>query len=99
MVIHAAARTSRRRFLKLTASMLCVADAGQTPAQPASLPELPRLDGDVHDDPGARQAAADDWGHFVHDPPVAVLKAASIPDIVRIVKYANQRQFKVAMRG
>jgi cytokinin dehydrogenase len=99
MGVHTEAHTSRRGFLKLTASMLCLGEVGQAPTQPASLSELPRLDGEVLYDPGARQAAADDWGHFIHHPPAAVQKAASIADVVRIVKYANQRRFKVAMRG
>jgi hypothetical protein len=43
-------RSSRRAFLKLTSSMLCLRDAGarasEIPAQPSPLPLLPHLDGE-----------------------------------------------------
>src|SRR3954467_1737909 len=46
-----------------------------------------------------RQAAADDYGHIVHRMPIAVLKPGSIEDVVKLVRFANQRGLKVAMRG
>ena len=85
---------TRRSFLKLTAAMLCAGGA-----QTSAVQELPALDGQLHDDLSTRQAAATDWGGHVHRAPVAVLTPASVADVVRIVKYANQRRLKIAMRG
>jgi FAD/FMN-containing dehydrogenase len=74
--------------------MLCAGGA-----QTSAVQELPALDGQLHDDLSTRQAAATDWGGHVHRAPVAVLTPASVADVVRIVKYANQRRLKIAMRG
>ena len=87
--------------------MLCLGDATtrdtsqarKVSAQTAPLLELPSLDGEVSYDAVARRGAADDWGHHVHRSPVAVLTAASVSDVSRIVAYANQRHLKIAMRG
>jgi cytokinin dehydrogenase len=46
-----------------------------------------------------RQAAADDFGHIVRRMPVAVLKPGSIEDVAKLVRFANRRGLKVAMRG
>jgi cytokinin dehydrogenase len=68
-------------------------------AQTAPVPQWPPLDGELHDDAATRRSAANDWGGHVHRSPIAVLAPASVADVVRIVKYANQRGLKIAMRG
>jgi len=87
--------------------MLCIGDAStrgdssawKVSAQTAPLGELPSLDGELVYDNVTRRTAADDWGHQVHRSPVAVLRAASVTDVARMVHYANQRHMKIAMRG
>ena len=83
--------------------MLCLRDAtvraSEIPAQHSALPLAPRLDGELLYDNAARHTAANDWGHYVHNPPVAVLRPASVTDVSRIVRYANQRRLTVAVRG
>ena len=99
--------STRRSFLKRAASILCLGDAStrgdsrawKVSAQNAPLRELPALDGELSYDAVARRGAADDWGHFVHRSPVAVLTAASVSDVARMVVYANQHHLKIAMRG
>jgi cytokinin dehydrogenase len=46
-----------------------------------------------------RQAAAEDFGNIVHQMPVAVLRPGSANDVVKLVRFANRRSLKVAMRG
>jgi len=95
---------SRRSVLKLTAASLLAGSVGGVPwvkaATQGSLPSgLPTLDGDLLVDDAHRQAAAWDGGLFVHHTPIAVLRPQSVEDVARIVRYANSRSLKVAMRG
>ena len=50
-------------------------------------------------DPSSRLLAADDYGHLVHHEPVAVLRPASVDDIVKIVEFARERAIGVSARG
>jgi FAD/FMN-containing dehydrogenase len=61
--------------------------------------QIPGLDGQLLLDPTSLGEAADDFGHIVHRTPTAVLKPASVKDIVTVVRFANQNGLKVAMRG
>lgn len=60
---------------------------------------LPQLDGTLFVDAAHLDAAQDDFGHIVHQRPVAVLLPGSVHDIVQVVRYARRHQLQVAMRG
>ena len=63
------------------------------------LDRIPDLDGVLLTDPASRRLAADDYGHFVHHEPVAVLRPASVEDIVKLVCFARERAIGISMRG
>lgn len=63
------------------------------------LSKLPGLDGELVTDAPSLQAAADDFGHYIHRTPRAVLRPGSIRDVVEMVKYARKHRIKIAMRG
>ncbi len=65
----------------------------------ASLSKLPRLDGELVTDASSLAEAADDFGHFIHRTPRAVLRPGSIRDVVEMVRYAKKYKIKIAMRG
>jgi FAD/FMN-containing dehydrogenase len=72
--------------------------------RPQDVRELPRGDfaefgGKLVFDDMSRQAAADDFGHIVHQLPAAVLNPTSIEDVVKMVRFANRRGVKLAMNG
>jgi FAD/FMN-containing dehydrogenase len=50
-------------------------------------------------DGAALDAAADDFGHIVHEQPRAVLQPGSARDVQRIVRFANRENITVSMRG
>lgn len=60
---------------------------------------LPPLDGSLSTDPAVLAEAADDFGHVVHRTPLAVLRAGSIGDVVKMVKYAKRHGLKIVGRG
>jgi FAD/FMN-containing dehydrogenase len=60
---------------------------------------IPRLDGQLLTDPATLGQFGDDFGHLVHDIPMAVLEPGSIDDVVRAVTFCRQHGIKVAMRG
>jgi FAD/FMN-containing dehydrogenase len=80
------------------APSLAVAQASPSAAQ-ALREGLAGLDGALLLDDAARQAMAVDYGRIVRRLPLAVLRPASVDDVVRLVQVANQRGLKVAMRG
>jgi hypothetical protein len=45
---------------------------------------VPELDGTLTTDPGALAGAGDDFGHIVHERPVAVLRPGSVRDAVAV---------------
>lgn len=61
--------------------------------------DLATLRGELLTDEASRQAAAVDFGRMVHRLPIAVLKPASVQDVVELVRYASPRGIKLAMRG
>jgi cytokinin dehydrogenase len=103
------AQLSRRSFIRLAAASSGVLIAGFNPrtrswvtnaqGSQKSLEELPRLDGALYFDDASLQAVATDVGHSVHHRPLAVLKPASVLDVMQMVRYANQHHLKIAMRG
>lgn len=60
---------------------------------------IPHLEGTLSTDPTTLAKFGDDFGHLVHDVPIAVLEPGSIEDVVRAVKFCRQNGIKVAMRG
>jgi len=61
--------------------------------------DFPAFDGSLLTDDASLDAAADDFGHFVHRRPVAVLQPGSVNDVVRMVQFARANQIQVAARG
>jgi cytokinin dehydrogenase len=64
-----------------------------------TLDRMPDLDGVLVTDPASRSLAADDYGHVVHHDPVAVLRPASVDDIVKVVRFARDRAIRISVRG
>ena len=62
-------------------------------------PAFPSFDGSLLTDDASLDAAADDFGHFVHRRPVAVLMPGSVDDVVKMVQFARANDIKVAARG
>lgn len=96
---------ARRRFLQGLASTAIVAF---NPLRRSWVTEasarlgdcaVPRLDGQLLTDATTLDAFGDDFGHVVHQRPVAVLKPGSVEDIVKMVRFARRLGIKVAMRG
>lgn len=64
-----------------------------------ALAGIPRLDGTLLTDPASLAADADDFGHFVHHGPAAVLRPGSVDDIVTMVRFCNTHGIPLAARG
>lgn len=60
---------------------------------------VPELDGALLTDAASLTADADDFGHFVHDRPAAILRPGSVADIVAMVRFCNTHGIRVAARG
>jgi len=60
---------------------------------------VPNLDGALLLDEESRRAIATDEGYMFHRVPAAVLRPGSVQDVVAMVRYANQHNLKVAIRG
>jgi FAD/FMN-containing dehydrogenase len=60
---------------------------------------LPGLDGALFFDDQTRESMAQDVGLNVRRVPAAVLKPGSVDDVVRMVRYANSHDLRIAMRG
>ena len=100
---------SRRRFIRQSAaaagalvagfdvSARAWAVAGQTAGALAK--DMPAFDGVLRTGAGARQAAADDFGHMIHRAPIAVLEPGSVEDVVRLMRFARRHAIAVAARG
>src|SRR5215216_4300180 len=102
---------SRRTFLRGTlAGAVVVAgfntglrrwvSAAELEHQATALAEdFPNFDGVLLLDDASRAAAADDFGHLVHRQPLAVLKPASVSDVVKLIRFARRNNIQVAVRG
>ena len=60
---------------------------------------FPEFDGQLLTDEAALSAAADDYGHFIHRRPMAVLQPGSIEDVVRLIDFTRRHGIQVAARG
>ena len=100
------AGVSRRNFWKklarqsggtiLTFDTLQSGWAAQTAGK---LEDIPRLDGTLELEGAVLQSFAFDLGRNVQRAPMAVLKPGSVEDLIRMVRYANRHNLKIAMRG
>ncbi|MEV0218233.1 FAD-binding protein [Streptomyces sp. NPDC050704] len=63
------------------------------------LRDIPELDGTLHTDEASLSAAADDFGHYMHRRPAAVLRPGSVGDVVAMVRFCNRHGLRVAPRG
>jgi hypothetical protein len=106
--IHRAGQShsTRRSFVQLaTASALLTGGAPgaswsqSLQANIRSLVDPPNFDGRLLFDEATRRSAAADNGGHVRRLPIAVLKAQSVDDVIRIVAYTNKHGLKIAMRG
>src|SRR5258708_36607807 len=61
--------------------------------------QIPHLDGQLLTDAATLTEFGDDFGHIVHNIPIAVLKPGSVQDIVRAVSFCRAHRIQVAMRG
>jgi len=61
--------------------------------------DFPAFDGVLLLDEASRAAAADDFGHLVHRQPLAVLRPGSVTDVLKLVRFAQRNNIKVAARG
>jgi cytokinin dehydrogenase len=62
-------------------------------------PHLPKFSGTFSTEEADRRLAADDFGHYLHRLPSAVLSPSSPEDIIRVVQFAHQNGLKIAPRG
>lgn len=62
-------------------------------------PRIPRLDGELVFDAASIAEGADDFGHIIHRSSWAVLRPASVGDIVAMIRFAKRYEIPVAMRG
>src|SRR5258708_1941196 len=100
---------SRRNFIKLAAAAGGATIIGfdlrerswvtQAQAQTQSFQDVPKLDGVLLFDQATRKAIAIDQGNVYHKIPAAVLRPGSVQDVVKMVRYANQHSFKIAVKG
>ena len=102
---------SRRTFLRGTLAGAIVVvgfdtglrswvSAAELEHRAAALAEdFPTFDGVLLLDEASRAAAADDFGHFVHREPLAVLRPGSVDDVVKLIRFARRNDIKVAARG
>ncbi|ANW03597.1 FAD-binding protein [Bradyrhizobium icense] len=94
--------SDRRMFLGaglgVTAALASHASGLTTSAQAASS-DGPPLPANVHLEPEVRAAAAHDFGRLIHKQPRGVLRPASSADIASLMRWAKDRDVKVAARG
>jgi cytokinin dehydrogenase len=74
-------------------------DLGKVLAMPSQQPQRPVLDGELRLDEASLSAAADDFGHVIHNQPAAVLLPGSTRDVSTAVKWARRGGRHVAPQG
>jgi cytokinin dehydrogenase len=99
-------KLSRREFGREFATVISGATVlAQLPARSSTLSGegienlLKEQSDALSTDDAARESTATDFGQIIHRRPIAVMKPRSSEDIVKIVRFANRRGLKVAMRG
>src|SRR5262245_60983743 len=81
------------------AGAAAVATRGAFAAAPKEDIPPPPLDGQLSFDQATRDAAADDFGHILHNSPEAVLIPGSDNDVAATIKWASDRGHKFAPQG
>src|SRR5262245_10957404 len=71
---------------------------GASVTQPGNEPP-PRMDGTLRFDDDSRAAAAEDFGHIVHQTPDSVLLPASEQDVATMIRWAADWRRQIAPRG
>jgi cytokinin dehydrogenase len=101
-------RSSRRNFVKGLLASTGVLVLGFDPAHrswvtsafaDSSTIAIPDLDGVLFTDPATLATFADDFGHYIHRTPLAVLQPASVEDVITAVKFCRRHDIQVAARG
>jgi cytokinin dehydrogenase len=82
-----------------TASGLWATSAAAATANGSGLEKLPRFDGTLHIDAATRKQYAQDFGHIVHEYPLAVLKPGSVADVKRMLVFARRHGIRIVGRG
>lgn len=100
---------SRRNFVKLASALPGALLVGFNPvarswvalgqASPDPWTAVPKLDGTLLFDATVRESVATDRGQGIHRMPAAVLRPASVHDIVAMMRFANRHDIKIVMRG
>lgn len=101
---------SRRNFLKSALAAVAVVGfdlrfqswvtaAELATGQPTLADGFPAFDGQLLTDETSLSAAADDYGHFIHRRPMAVLRPGSVDDVVRLLEFTSRNGIQVAARG
>jgi cytokinin dehydrogenase len=85
MLPHRSAMTSERR--------------GKSTRRDVRRSGMPPLDGEFRFDDAARKAAADDFGHIVHETPMGVLLPGSADDVAATIRWTAQRNRRFAPQG
>jgi cytokinin dehydrogenase len=80
-----------------TASGLWATSAEAAPAR--DLQGLPRFDGTLHIDAATRKQYAQDFGHIVHECPLAVLRPESVADVKRMLAFGRRHGIRIVGRG
>lgn len=61
--------------------------------------DIKNLDGELVFDSEVLTDYANDYGNIVHKIPSVILRPGSVSDIIKVIKYANVHNIKVAVRG
>ena len=89
---------SRRSFATAIAASSLLTGFSRA-ATGAPFANLPQLDGELSFDPAVRAQYANDYGHIVHEQPLAVLRPGSVRDIASIVSFARRFGLRIVARG
>jgi cytokinin dehydrogenase len=82
-----------------TASGLWATSAEASTSSAGVFDKLPRFDGTLHIDAATRKQYAQDFGHIVHEYPLAVLKPGSVDDVKRMLAFARRHGIRIVGRG
>ena len=61
--------------------------------------DFPTFEGQLLTDDAVLETAAEDFGHYLHRRPLAVLAPGSVQDIVKLVRFARRYRISVAARA
>jgi cytokinin dehydrogenase len=104
------AAVSRRNFLRGALATVAVAGfdahfkswvtaAELASGQVKTVEGFPSFDGQLLTDEASLAAVADDFGHYIHRRPMAVLRPGSVEDVARLIRFTREHGIQVAARG